>query len=88
MTRSTMNSGIYICKKNESLPAVNAFSMALEKDEENPFIITAWLLLSCIFEQYDDAIEHYQKAININPDPYWTSIVCQALGSVYMEIKK
>ena len=39
-------------------------------------------------DQYDDAIEHYQKAININPDPIWTSIVCQALGSVYLEIKE
>ena len=32
---------------------------------------------------YDDAIEHYQKAISINPDPEWTSIVCQALGAIY-----
>ena len=33
-------------------------------------------------ELYDDAIEHYQKAISLNPDPEWTSIVCQALGSL------
>ena len=74
-------------QKNESLPAVNAFSMALEKDEENPFYHNSMAFALVQLEQYDDAIEHYQKAININPDPYWTSIVCQALGSVYLEIK-
>jgi len=75
-------------QKNESLPAVNAFSMALEKDDENPFYHNSMAFALVQLEQYDDAIEHYQKAININPDPYWTSIVCQALGSVYLEIKK
>lgn len=75
-------------QKNESLPAVNAFSMALEKDDENPFYHNSMAFALVQLEQYDDAIEHYQKAININPDPYWTSIVCQALGSVYFEIKE
>ncbi len=74
-------------QKNENLPAVNAFCMALEKDEENPFYHNSMAFALVQLEQYDDAIEHYQKAININPDPYWTSIVCQALGSVYSEIK-
>ena len=74
-------------RKNESLPAVNAFSIALEKDDENPFYHNSMAFALVQLEQYDDAIEHYQKAININPDPYWTSIVCQALGSVYLEIK-
>ena len=75
-------------QKNESLSAVNAFTMALEKDEENPFYHNSMAFALVQLEQYDDAIEHYQKAININPDPYWTSIVCQALGSVYLEIKE
>lgn len=75
-------------QKNDSLPAVNAFSMALEKDDENPFYHNSMAFALVQLEQYDDAIEHYQKAININPDPYWTSIVCQALGSVYLEIKE
>lgn len=74
-------------QKNQSLPAVNAFTIALEKDEENPFYHNSLAFALVQLEQYDDAIEHYQKAININPDPYWTSIVCQALGSVYSEIK-
>lgn len=75
-------------QKNECLPAVNAFSMALEKDSENPFYHNSIAFALVQLEQYDEAIEHYQKAININPDPYWTSIVCQALGSVYLEVKK
>ncbi len=75
-------------QKNESLPAVNAFSLALEHDSENPFYHNSMGFALVQLEQYDEAIEHYQKAININPDPYWTSIVCQALGSVYLEIKK
>lgn len=75
-------------QKNDSMPAVNAFSMALEKEEENPFYHNSMAFALVQLEQYDDAIEHYQKAININPDPYWTSIVCQALGAVYLEIKQ
>lgn len=75
-------------QKNESLSAVNAFTMALDKEEENPFYHNSMAFALVQLEQYDDAIEHYQKAININPDPYWTSIVCQALGSVYLEIKE
>ena len=74
-------------QKNESLPAVNAFAMALERDDNNPFYHNSMAFALVQLEQYDDAIEHYQTAININPDPYWTSIVCQALGSVYLEIK-
>lgn len=74
-------------QKNENLAAVNAFVMALEKDEDNPFYHNSLAFALVQLEQYDEAIEHYQRAININPDPYWTSIVCQALGSVYFEIK-
>lgn len=36
---------------------------------------------------YDEAIEYYQKAIKLNPDKEWTSIVCQALGAIYYQIK-
>ena len=75
-------------QKNDNFPAVNAFSIALEKDENNPFYHNSIAFALVQLEQYDEAIEHYQRAININPDPYWTSIVCQALGSVYFEIKK
>ena len=38
-------------------------------------------------ELFDDAIEYYQRAIKLNPDAQWTSIVCHALGAVYGEVK-
>lgn len=75
-------------QKNESLCAVNAFNRALELDEENPFYHNSMAFALVQLGQHDDAIEHYQTAINANPDPIWTSIVCQALGSVYLEIKE
>ena len=37
---------------------------------------------------YYEAIEYYQKAIKLNPDSEWTSIVCHALGAIYAEIKE
>ena len=77
---------LYLQKANY-LSAVNAFNFALDFDEENPFYHNSLAFALVQLDQYDDAIEHYQKAININPDPIWTSIVCQALGSVYLEIK-
>lgn len=75
-------------QKNNFISAINAFNIALEIDEENPFYHNSIAFALVQLDQYDEAIEHYQKAININPDPIWTSIVCQALGSVYMEIKE
>ena len=75
-------------QKGNYLSAVNAFNYALDFDEENPFYHNSLAFALVQLDQYDDAIEHYQKAININPDPIWTSIVCQALGSVYLEIKE
>ena len=78
---------LYLQRSNY-LSAVNAFNLALEQDEENPFYHNSLAFALVQLDQYDDAIEHYQKAININPDPIWTAIVCQALGSVYLEIKE
>lgn len=75
-------------QKNESLCAVNAFNMALEIDEENPFYHNSIAFALVQLGQHDEAIDHYQTAINANPDAIWTSIVCQALGSVYLEIKE
>ena len=62
--------------------------MALEIDYENPFYHNSMAFALVQLGQHDEAIEHYQTAINANPDPIWTSIVCQALGSVYLEIKE
>ena len=59
----------------------------VEKEPDNPFFNNSLGYAYAKAELYDDAIEHYQKAISINPDPEWTSIVCQALGSIFAENK-
>ncbi len=69
--------------KDDRINSVNAFKLAVERDPENPFFNNSLGYAYAKAELYDDAIEHYQKAISINPDPEWTSIVCQALGSIY-----
>lgn len=69
--------------KNDKLNSISAFKLAVERDSENPFYNNSLGYAYAKAELYDDAIEHYQKAISINPDPEWTSIVCQALGSIY-----
>ncbi|MBR1424109.1 tetratricopeptide repeat protein [bacterium] len=69
--------------KEDKINSVNAFKLAVEKDPENPFFNNSLGYAYAKAELYDDAIEHYQKAISINPDPEWTSIVCQALGAIY-----
>lgn len=69
--------------KDDKLNSVSAFKLAVQNDPENPFYNNSLGYAYARAELYDDAIEHYQKAIAINPDPEWTSIVCQALGAVY-----
>lgn len=69
--------------KNDRLNSISAFKLAVERDSENPFYNNSLGYAYAKAELYDDAIEHYQKAISLNPDPEWTSIVCQALGSIY-----
>lgn len=73
--------------KEDKINSVSAFKLAVEKEPENPFFNNSLGYAYAKAELYDDAIEHYQKAIAINPDPEWTSIVCQALGSIYAENK-
>ena len=74
-------------RKDEKLNAVSAFKLALQNDERNPYYNNSLAYAFVRLEMYDDAIEYYQKAIKLNPDAKWTSIVCHALGSVYGEIK-
>lgn len=69
--------------KNDKLNSISAFKLAVERDSENPFYNNSLGYAYAKAELYDDAIEHYQKAIALNPDPEWTSIVCQALGAIY-----
>ncbi len=35
-----------------------------------------------------EAIEHYQTAVTINPNPQWTSVVAQTLGFIFQENTK
>ena len=73
--------------KEDKINSISAFKLAVDNDSENPFYNNSLAYAYSKAELYDDAIEHYQKAISINPDKEWTSIVCQALGSIYTEIK-
>lgn len=36
----------------------------------------------------DEAVEHYQTAVTINPNPQWTSVVAQTLGFIFQENTK
>lgn len=69
--------------KGDKLNSISAFKLAVENDSENPFYNNSLGYAYAKAELYDDAIAHYQKAISLNPDPEWTSIVCQALGAIY-----
>lgn len=75
-------------KKQDMLNSVNAFKLAVEIENSNPFYHNSLAYALVQAEQYDEAIEHYQIAINLNPDNEWTAIVCQALGTVHYNIKE
>lgn len=74
-------------KKVDKIHAIVAFKLAVDKDCENPFYNNSLAYAYVQAELYDEAIEYYQKAVKLNPDKQWTSIVCQALGSIYFQIK-
>ena len=74
-------------KKEDKINSVSAFKLAVEESPNNPFYNNSLAYAYSKAELYDDAIEHYKKAIELNPDKEWTSIVCQALGSIYGEIQ-
>lgn len=73
-------------KKEDKINAVSAFKLALEKEKTNPFYHNSLAFAYLKAELYEDAINHYNMAISINPDNEWTAMVCHALGSVYGEI--
>src|SRR5574344_1235835 len=78
---------LYLNKKDK-IHAISAFKLALECDPDNPFFNNSLAYAFTQAELYDEAIDYYQKAIKLNPDKEWTSIVCQALGSIYFQIKE
>ena len=75
-------------KKSDKIHAVSAFKLAEDLNPENPYYNNSLAYAYVKAELYDDAIEYYQKAIKLNPDSEWTSIVCHALGAIYAEIKE
>ncbi len=75
-------------KKADKVNSASAFKLATELDPENPYYNNSLAYAYVKAELYDDAIEYYQKAIKLNPDAEWTSIVCHALGAIYAEIKE
>lgn len=75
-------------KKSDKIHAVSAFKLAEELNPENPYYNNSLAYAYVKADLYDDAIEYYQRAIKLNPDSEWTSIVCHALGAIYSEIKE
>lgn len=75
-------------KKADKVHAVTAFKLAEEINPENPYYNNSLAYAYVKAELYDDAIEYYRRAIKLNPDSEWTSIVCHALGAIYSEIKE
>ena len=69
---------------NDATPAMQKF---LEIKREHPDALLMYRMGDFYETFFEDAIQHYQKAIDLNPDKEWTSIVCQALGSIYAEVK-
>ena len=74
-------------QKEDKLNSISAFKLALRYNENNPYYNNSLAYAFVRAELYDDAIEYYQRAIKLNPDAKWTSIVCHALGAVYGEVK-
>ena len=74
-------------RRNDKVNSISAFRLALNENSENPYYNNSLAYSLVKAELYDDAIEYYQKAIKLNPDAGWTSIVCHALGALYGEIK-
>lgn len=72
--------------KDDKINSISAFKLAVELEPENPFYNNSLAYAYAKAELYEDAITHYKKAIDLNPDNEWTSIVCQALGTIYAEI--
>ena len=61
-------------RRNDKVNSISAFKLALNEDPENPYYNNSLAYSLVRAELYDDAIEYYQKAIQLNPDASWTSI--------------
>jgi len=88
-----INSGIFYelghlyLQKEDRFSAVNSFKKAIEIEPENAFYHNSLAYTLVQLQDYDGAISEYMRAIRLNPDSEWTSIVCQALGAIYHQVK-
>ena len=74
-------------KKDEKINALSAFKLALKYEENNPYYQNSLAYTYVRLEQYDLAIEYYKKALETNPNDEWSSVVAQALATIYHQIK-
>ncbi len=74
-------------RKGDYISASNAFRFAIDYEKDNPFYLNSLAYTYVQLEQYDAAIDLYKKAIKLNPDNEWTSIVEQALSAIYFKVK-
>jgi len=74
-------------RKEDKFSAVNSFKRAIEIEPNNAFCHNSLAYVLVQLQDYEGAISEYQKAIRLNPDNEWTSIVSQALGAIYHQIK-
>lgn len=74
-------------KIEENLGAVNSFMKAAAIDERNPFYANSLAYACTQIEDYEEAIRNYKRAIELNPDNKWTSVISQALGTIYHRVK-
>ncbi len=77
---------IYLRSENK-FNSINAFKRAIEIEPQNAFFHNSLAYALVQLKDYDGAINEYQQAIRLNPDSEWSSIVSQALGAIYHQVK-
>ncbi len=82
----------YLCRVYEELGDYkNAIEICRKLIELQPHVadfhcrIAQYLYLE---NEVQEAIEHYQTAVTLNPNPQWTSVVAQTLGFIFQENTK
>lgn len=74
-------------KVYEKFSAVNAFKQAISLEPTNAYYHNSLAYALVQLDDFDGAVSEYQKAIRLNPDSEWTSVVSQALGTIYHQVK-
>ena len=77
---------LYLRSENK-FNSVNAFKRAIEIEPKNAFYHNSLAYALVQLQDYDGAINEYQQAIRLNTDKEWASIVAQALGAIYHQVK-